>query len=134
MPRNTDEPFALHGAGWNNVWTVDHSGPDRCVSSLPEPAGYLFAFRAEQQIDLQGNSVTVMLSLTNTSDSPIPAGLGVHPYFPRDPRTQLQLQSDWFWLEGPGYKPTDPIRVPPELDFTKAREVPAKWRANCYTG
>ncbi len=134
MPRNTDEPLALHGAGWNGAWKVDRSGPDHCDMILHAPVGYPFEFRADQRIELSASSLTIRLSMTNTSTGPIPAGLGFHPYFPRDPQTQLQFHADWFWLEGPGHLPTDPIRVPPELDFSKLRLLPATWRANCYTG
>ncbi len=49
------------------------------------------------------------LAITNLSDRPMPAGLGLHPYFPRA-RARLALEIDGVWENG-------------------ATLIPSRWRA-----
>lgn len=134
MQPNTDEPLALHGAGWQGAWRVLSATADRCELGLDAPANYPFRFHARQTFTLSDDALLINLSVTNTSSHAIPVGLGFHPYFPRDVGTRLQFDAEWFWLEGSSHLPTDSIRVPPELSFAHSRHLPGKWRANCYTG
>ena len=97
-------------------------------------AEYAFAFEAELLATLAGPTATIGLSLTNRHNRPVPMGLGFHPYFPRRDRTTLRFCANYFWLEGPGHLPTDPLRTPRELDFTAPRLLPRTWRNNCYSG
>ena len=134
VPPNTDEPLALHGAGWQGEWRVISRTHNSCDLQLDAPEDYPFRFRARQTFTLSDDELLITLSVTNTSSHAIPVGAGFHPYFPRNPTTRLQFNAEWFWLEGPGHLPTDFIGVPPELSFASSRHLPEKWRANCYTG
>jgi aldose 1-epimerase len=134
MPPNTSEPLALHGAGWQARWNVLSGDDSHCRMGMEAPPDYPFRFRASQAIHLAGASLRIELGVTNASEQAIPAGLGFHPYFPRDPDTRLRFRAAWFWLEGPGHLPTSAIRVPPELSFGEGAALPETWRANCYSG
>ncbi len=134
MTPNTSEPLALHGVGWQTSWQVLEADADFCELGCIAPVDYPIQFRARQKLSLSNDALLIDVSITNTSNISIPVGAGFHPYFPRDDQTKLQFSADYFWLEGPGYMPTDCIRVPPELSFDTFRPLPDKWRANCYTG
>src|SRR5262249_17042238 len=63
----------------------------------------------------------------------MPFGIGLHPWWIYDSHATLQFRASQFWLEGPGYLPTDRISVPPELDFSQPKTLPSRWRNNCYS-
>ncbi len=135
VPPNTDGPLALHGVGWQHAWTVAEAGSAECRLTLTVgPPDYPFAFAASQVITVAEEVFELDLTVANPGDGPIPAGLGVHPYFPRRPDTTVRFAARDFWLEGPGHLPTDPITIPKELDFAQGRALPNTWRNNCYSG
>ncbi len=135
QPNVAGESCALHGLGWQRPWRVLQACEDRCVMELlvPEDAWW-FGFRAIQAFSLQDTQVQASIELENISKRPIPAGIGFHPYFVRTAGMTLQFRAERFWLEGPGYLPTDAISIPPELDFADPAPMPGSWRNNCYSG
>ena len=129
------ESCALHGIGWQRAWHFTEVKKDRCALELIVSSDeWVFGFRAVQAFSVAGGEFHATLAIENTSDRPIPAGLGFHPYFFRAPRMQLQFRAARFWLEGPGHLPTDAISLPPELDFAAPAPLPETWRNNCYSG
>ena len=132
---NTTDPLALHGTGWERPWDVLAHDNFSCSLRLDvSRATYPFAFAAELHVALRGEEIRIDLALENTDESVIPVGLGLHPYFPKLVDTELRFSAQRFWLEGPGHLPTDPISLPPELDFSRGRALPATWRNNGYGG
>lgn len=132
---NTAEPNALHGCAWWLPWhVVSHESQTLEIALDAAPNAYPFAFAATQRFTLRPDGLRMSVRLTNTHDAPIPAGMGLHPYFPRSAGTTLTFAAPRFWLEGPGYLPTDAVTTPPELDFSQGRSIPERWRNNCYSG
>lgn len=87
----------IHGFGWQTGWAVADSGPAharlahrRCSGSWPWP------YLAEQDFILSNSGFVQRLRLRNEGASPMPAGMGVHPYFPRH-GAQLDLAVDGRW-------------------------------------
>jgi aldose 1-epimerase len=76
MQSNTDEPLALHGAGWQGAWRVLSATADRCELGLDAPANYPFRFHARQTFTLSDDALLINLSVTNTSSHAIPNGSG----------------------------------------------------------
>ena len=94
-------PHALHGDGWLRAWSVDRL--DQTTVSMTLRGGddhWPWAWSATQTIRLSGSGLRVELSMTNEADRPAPAGLGLHPYFHRQPDTCLTLAADHVWLTG----------------------------------
>ncbi|MCE7998249.1 MAG: aldose 1-epimerase [Rhodobiaceae bacterium] len=86
-PAIAREPHALHGEGWISKWQVTtHSETSAELSHIHKPSNGIWpwAFKATQKYDLSSQSVTHRLEVQNMSDRPMPAGLGFHPYFPRE--------------------------------------------------
>ena len=82
----SDDPHTLHGYGWLSPWTVQSYGP--CVATIGHhhrADGWPWSYYAEQRFELAEDGLTIALSVTNLSDSLMPAGLGIHPYLPRVP-------------------------------------------------
>ena len=109
-PSNPDEP-AMHGLGWREGWTVTDRQDNRLHLSLTMDAGtWPWAFTAEQSFALDGDTARFTLAITNRADTPMPAGLGFHPYFPRTPLTRLHALHRGEWQ-------VDARRLPTVLDL-----------------
>ncbi|MCW4462082.1 aldose 1-epimerase [Sphingomonas sp. BT-65] len=104
-----DHPHSLHGLGWQAAWTIAATGPDRATLAHTHDggAGWPWAYRAEQRFTLAPERMRVELSLTNAADTPMPAGLGLHPYFPCDAETYLTFTAERVWLADETMLPTE---------------------------
>jgi aldose 1-epimerase len=95
-----DHPNSLHGTGWQRPWTVREAGTDRAVLVCDHDGGdgWPWAWRAEQLFELDEAGLSVTLTLTNKAREPMPAGIGLHPYFAIQPGTVLRLNASRVWL------------------------------------
>lgn len=81
-------PHTIHGFGWLAPWAVAEVGEARATLSYDHAAGeWPWDFTARQDVVLDDGGMSLTLTLTNRGTEPMPAGLGIHPYFPRDGRT-----------------------------------------------
>jgi len=107
-------PHSIHGHGWQRPWQVTaqdarsvtlayrHDGSD-----WPQP------YRAEQRVALNGDgALAVSLAVTNEGGGPMPAGLGLHPYFPRTPRCRLTAAVKAMWATDAEVMPTALVAPP----------------------
>jgi aldose 1-epimerase len=107
-PNFTPAPHTIHGHGWKLPWRAtaqdtaslalvyEHDGSDW-------PAPYC----AEQHFTLAAGALTVELAVTNTGDTAMPAGLGLHPYFPRTPACRLTATVEAMWATDAEVMPTE---------------------------
>lgn len=127
--KGVDPRHAIHGLGWISPWAVRQSEPDLATLSLSHDGSiWPWSFSSEQQFRLLGDGYSHSLTVTNTDEVPMPAGLGLHPYFPRD---GANLESDFT-----GYWETEPDRLPGRH---RPLGKPPNWFAgagfdNCFTG
>jgi len=92
-----DHPHALHGQAQGMPWAVLASDTDSAELTLNHPAGlggWPWAWQLRQSIRLDAQGLQVRLTLRNCSDTPMPAGLGLHPYFTAT-ATRLHAATDW---------------------------------------
>ncbi|WP_368641141.1 aldose epimerase [Castellaniella ginsengisoli] len=90
-------PHALHGQAQAMAWTVREQGADHAELALDHPAGvggWPWAWRLRQTIRLRTGGLHIRLSLRNVSDTPMPAGLGLHPYFTAT-GVRLNASAEW---------------------------------------
>jgi aldose 1-epimerase len=81
-------PHPLHGFGWRAEWrVVRQSGNSAVLEHRHDAAEWPWAYLARQEFRLDDNGLTISLAIENRADEPMPAGLGLHPYFPRNERT-----------------------------------------------
>ena len=125
---------ALHGHGWLAAWRVVERGDDRLVLDYAHAAGdWPFAYRARQIFALAPDALTVTLSVENLGTSPMPLGIGLHPYFPRTPRTTLTAQTGPIWETDAEILPTLLAEPGPARDLGRGLEVDTIALDNCYT-
>lgn len=119
-----DHPHSVHGVGWQSTWQTDDSDADRAVIALDHPGtDWPFPFRAVQTFRLDGADLGHEIALTNTGDNAMPAGLGIHPFFPRRGGARLQANVAAVWVYDASLMPTERIPCPPRLDLAEGRDV-----------
>lgn len=131
---NTQEPLALHGSAWLHAWTVETISDGSVQLSLSCHEPLPLPFSARLHLHLDGATFQAQVQVRNEATYSIPAGLGVHPYFPSLPQTTVQFEATHLYLEGPDHLPTDAITLPPELDFSAGAPLPRSRRNNAYGG
>lgn len=89
------EPHAIHGMGWEEDWDIVHRDEAALELSFEETGtrSWPWSYTATQRFLLTEHGLQIELHLTNTSDAIMPAGLGMHPYFPAYSDTTLSLSA-----------------------------------------
>ena len=104
------ETDSIHGHGWQGAWSIaEWTGSKATLRFDHAAAAWPWAYGAEQTFDLADGALTHRLTVTNRSPTAMPAGLGVHPYFPRRDGARLGALVDGVFL-----RPDRPPIPPPE--------------------
>lgn len=102
----SSHPHPLHGFGWLSDWAVRESAASSIMLEHSyEAAEWPWSYRARQCFILDETGLKVMLSLNNLSDAAMPAGLGLHPYFPRNAQTVYRGLHRGEWQNDAGCLP-----------------------------
>ena len=135
-----DHPHCIHGIGWQSAWDVAAVSETSAVLMLHHDATgaqsqrWPFAFAAEQHFNLTSDALHVALALTNLHPRPAPAGIGLHPYFPRASRATLQFRAAEVWLNTDAMLPAKRIAVPPDWDHVAGKRIGSVALDNCFSG
>jgi aldose 1-epimerase len=129
----------LHGDGWANAWRVVQSDARSAeIAYLHERGegalGWPFRYRARQSYALHEDRLTVRIAVDNLEDRPVPAGIGLHPFFLREPDSQLACRTTAVWRTDAEVLPVERTPVPTEWDFAAARRVDGVVLDNCFDG
>jgi aldose 1-epimerase len=98
LPKNfPPEPHAIHGFGWQTPWRVE-TETENCAEMVHTHAGdvWPWPYTARQTFSLDALTMTLEMSVTNTGQTPMPAGLGWHPYFPSE-GAEIQASVSGIW-------------------------------------
>ncbi|WP_323123298.1 aldose 1-epimerase [Burkholderia alba] len=94
---------ALHGHGWRRPWQIAGQGDawlDLQFEHRPDrnrQGDWPFHYRARQLIRLEGGALSITLSACNLDTSPMPFGMGHHPYYMRTPQTLVRASVAAMW-------------------------------------
>ena len=81
---NWPQGMAIHGYGWNLVWAIAAQEEDRIDMACEiGPPDWPWRATANLTYALSNTGLRMTLAVTNADTSPMPSGLGFHPYFPR---------------------------------------------------
>jgi len=95
-----EEPTMTHGEAFVRAFTVrgqDKSSADLEMIHDPTPGTFPFRFRGRVRYSLSDKGLAILLRVTSLDHRPMPAGLGIHPYFPKPPGTRLKFFSIGVW-------------------------------------
>lgn len=96
-------PHAIHGDGWRGVWQVEDTGPDHATLRLDQPAGnWPWPYCAWQCFTLGDDALVVEMTIQNRHETEdMPAGFGLHPYFPRTAQSAITTTASTMWFNDP---------------------------------
>ena len=80
VPSNFPDGTAIHGQVYDAPWDV---ASDDALSIGGGGSGWPWPYRCGLKVTIANTVLTIDQSLTNLADSPMPAGLGLHPWFRR---------------------------------------------------
>jgi aldose 1-epimerase len=127
----------LHGDGWLSCWDVEETRETSVELALTHAAktGQPYAYHSRITYELTDSSaLAVQMEIRNDGAEPLPFGLGLHPYFPLTPRTELQAPARSFFEERADFMPGGQRSVPSDVDFSCSRTLPRRWINNGFTG
>lgn len=135
-----DHPHSIHGNAWQRPWSVVDADRMHCRLSLEhrpngdEARNWPFAYRAEQLFELDDNGLTLTLILSNEDERAVPAGLGIHPFFPKRPGVRLQFSAGGVYRMDENSLPAESIPVPESWDYSTLRELGEPRLDHCFKG
>jgi len=140
LSRNwSGDPHPLHGYGWRAPWSVrDGSGLSVTLSFDGHREGigaeWPWQYRCEQHFQLLPDGLSIELSIRNLSDTPMPAMLGLHPYFHDAAHAQLQAALPRVWLTDEAALPVAEAPTPMAWRFEPGRIVNTIPLDHCFPG
>ncbi len=132
------EPSATHGEAWIRPWSIAARSDAELRLTMeyaPSVDDFPFAWRGDIAYRLERLSLIIDLKVTNRSHRQMPAGLGLHPYFPKAPGMILTFESTGVWPpDAPDAvgKGVAPLEV--GLDFRGGQDVSGIVFDRCFEG
>lgn len=143
------DKHSIHGALRKLPWQLDHASEsesschfdsrDHERAGLP-PINWPWPIASVFEHSLSDRRLTSTLSLTNHGDSPMPAGLGWHPYFLREvdgaaPSLMFPVSSVFPDANGDCLPDGAAVDLPAALDFRQERTLDPEQRIDhCFSG
>jgi aldose 1-epimerase len=139
LARNVSmEPTATHGEAWILPWRIEARSSNSialAVDYKPKAEAFPFAWRGDMTFTLKPGRLTIEMKLTNRDHRPMPAGLGIHPYFPKASGTILTFDSTGIWPpDAPDAVGMGCGALEPGLDFREGQDVGPIVFDRCFEG
>ncbi|WP_412731047.1 aldose 1-epimerase [Dyella aluminiiresistens] len=130
-----DEPWPIHGSGWQRAWQVTSHTTHEIRLSLTQRSATAYCYEASLQYTLLEDALQVDMAVTNIASLSMPFGLGLHPFFNRGDSVRLMAPASNVWLNnGQTPLPTQYVDIPPEWDFRAERALPEQGIDNAFQG
>jgi len=137
QPNRAGEPYPIHGDGWLQPWQLAQPAADTLVMTLTSRRfdGNPYDYIATQTFRLLEGGLDQSLVVRHLGETPLPYGLGVHPWFPRTPRTRITAPVKGVWLCGADPIPTrHTSSFPPSWNLSEGADANGELIDNGYTG
>lgn len=129
------DPHPLHGDGWRARWSVAGASASSATLRFDGGGGeWPWRYRSEQAIELLADGLSIELSIQNLGTTPMPAMLGVHPYFHDAANARLQAELPRVWLTDEAALPVKEVPTPSDWGFEPERAVSAIPLDHCFAG
>ena len=98
QPNMASDPSPLHGQGWLNAWQIVSCTDTVATLEFHHSAGeWPWDYVARQVFALDDSGLVIDLVCRNLSSTPMPCGLGQHPYFHCSAETRLRTTVGHAW-------------------------------------
>ena len=143
-PNFPPETHAIHGTGWTSIWGAETTEDTLALSIFNDVGWWPFPFLAKQSFRAADRCLSLALSVTNTGETDMPAGLGWHPFFPAEGAC-VAATTEKMWNSAPGDAETRPLQPSPGQDISNPVDVdgldldhsfdwPGRWARLDYAG
>ncbi len=129
----SEDPHPIHGQGWRSIWRV--TGASQTSATLRFEGGgdeWPWRYGCEQRLRLFPDAVSIELSIENLSAAPMPAMLGLHPYFPLAGEARMRARLPRVWLTDAAALPVEETPTPAAWLFDPPRRVQAVPLDHCF--
>jgi aldose 1-epimerase len=136
-PNAAGMPYPIHGDAWQQHWQYQQHDAASLEMSLESNCFYgnPHHYRAVQTFKLGDGGMDQSLTLTHLGDAPLPYGLGLHPWLPRNKQTKLQAKVGGVWLSHADCLPKEHVTsFPPSWDLNDGISAAGSLIDNCFTG
>lgn len=124
LVQNTPPDHPIHGHAWQRPSTlVAQSQSTAALACYYPGADWPWSYSALQRFSLSPEALTVELEVRNHSDSDMPCGFGMHPYYDRTEGVRLTAFAPVRWVGKQYLLPEWSEPVPEAWDFSRAREL-----------
>ena len=136
-PNAAGMPYPIHGDAWQQPWQYqqrDSASLDMTLESN-QCNGNPHHYRALQTFKLVDGGMDQSLTVTHLGEAPLPYGLGLHPWLPRNAHTKLQANVGGVWLSHADCLPEKHTAdFPPSWDLNDGISAAGTLIDNCFTG
>ncbi len=135
QPNWSEDPHPIHGQGWRARWQVQ--AETQTSATLRFEGGgdeWPWRYGCEQRFRLLPDGLSIELAIENLSDAPMPAMLGLHPYFPQAAEARLQAQLPSVWMTDTAALPVEEAKTPADWRFEPRRSVQSVPLDHCFCG
>ena len=134
---HANEPHALHGMGWTRAWTPAGCDPDSAelhVECAAGDGGWPWAWHGWQRYALTDDGYRHSIAHSNRGNTPKPAGIGLHPWLPRNALTRYHGLHRQEWQPGPDQLPSVCTSAATPIDWWQRAAVGTRPIDCCYGG
>jgi aldose 1-epimerase len=124
-PNVVGSPHALHGHGWLSHWLVTDRSATHCTLAYEHApdAQWPWHYRGQQSFAIDEDGIHFSLEVANPGETPMPCGLGFHPFFPAADTPRLRLHARTVWDGAVQAFPRMRVPVPGDLDFSHGPRI-----------
>ncbi len=141
LKANTPEGYAIHGDVRKRPWRTITTEAERLVLAFDScdfaDVNYPFPFGVELSYALDGASLHTTLDLTSRGESPMPAGIGFHPYYRRtllDEAEQVEIRARAPRAYAELVPTHPPVAIDASQDFARGRPLGDQDFDTCFAG
>jgi len=133
-PNLPGEAFPIHGNAFQLPWELAESSERAARLCLESYGPGEFRYSAQVEYEIIEGMLGIRLGVKNTGSKDMLFGLGLHPWLPRTPETQLEFEAKAMWREDKDHLPSDRIDIADRTawDFSCARRLPDGWINNAF--
>jgi len=129
------EKHSIHGHGWQLPWTItDQTENSLTLQYHYKTADWPYSYIAKQVFTLEDKVLGITLTILNTSEDSMPAGLGLHPYFSLTKNTSIKCTVDQMWAVDDECMPTFLVSKPSSMDSPEGLSLHGSNLDNVFTG
>ena len=126
-PHPDAAPHTLHGNAHLLPWMLEQNDANSAVMLLDATpsAAWPWHYTGRLQVQLAPSELTIAIEIRNADTRPMPAGLGLHPYFRHEPQGRVGYRASSVWPPTAEFLAVAPRAPQADEIYAPARRLPA---------